>query len=128
MWDVICIGNNCKKYDKCTTKCTRQLKFRKYLKGCHYSNNNECNDCSHKSECYLCRPYSNELKDVEIRINDLRQQIKTLNDDVNVYDEGEYYFPLSKSQMMDKIKDLKDLLRDYYDYEKELMDDLMEGL
>lgn len=122
MYDVICIGRNCNFYDKCGSKCLKREKYKKLLRGCHCSGANDCNVCSHKRNCYFQKPFSKEIEEIEIGINDLKQEIKNISEDINCMDNGKnLYFPFTKTQMVERLRDLRELLRYYYEDLDKLM-------
>lgn len=123
MYDVICVGRECGHYEKCKKKCLKKIKHRKKIMGCNYSKTGDCEKCNHKDNCYLLKPSSQEIREVEIGINDLKIQIRNINHDINLSNifGNSIYLPFSVNQMLDRKKDLMDLLRVYDEYFNELL-------
>ena len=142
-FQVICIGENCKAHDICDSLCILKNKFKKYLKGCNYSKKNDCKYCSHKNQCILIKPYSEELKETELKRITLEIENEKLFEYISEWDEIErnldkyqkknknvksvtdvIYFPKdrnTKQKMFERITDNKRLIELYYKKEDGLI-------
>lgn len=138
-FQVICIGDSCKIYGKCDNKCILKDTFKKYLKGCNYSQFGDCKYCSHKKTCVLIKPYSNKLYETEMERFTLEKENETLKKYISTWDEIEreldkyegdsvtdvIYFERSKQQMIERINDNKKLIKAYLKKEGSLVKDMV---
>lgn len=134
-YQVICKGVDCEIHDMCGSSCILKNKFKKHLKGCNYSKEGDCKYCSHRNQCILIKPYSEKLREVEIKRRDLDFENKLLYSFIDEWDEIErnlekykkenndvnsvtdvIYFPKNKNtrqKMFERIEDNKDLINLY---------------
>lgn len=135
-YQVICKGESCKLYDKCDDKCILKENSKRFLKGCNYSNENDCKYCSHKNKCILIKPYSDKIGKIESKRNYLECENRKLHEYISKWDTIEndlekynvnsvtdvIYFKRNKQQMIDRINDNEKLIKAYRKKEKELCD------
>ena len=140
-YQVIC-KPNCKSYKKCRgsggNKCILKSKFQKFIKGCNYSKEGDCKYCSHKSKCWLIKPYSDKLYETEVKRHWLEEENKKLLKYISKWDEIEenlesygvnsvtdvVYFGReinTKQKMIDKINRNNRLIKAYFKKEKKLI-------
>ena len=137
-YQVICIGDNCRLYDKCQDKCILKSKLKNYLKGCNYSKDGDCQYCSYKKKCVLIKPYSDKLYEVELKRHRLENENDELyklisewdgiENNLEEYGVGSVFdvinFKRNKQQMIDRINDNKKLIKAYLKKEYDLIGEL----
>ena len=79
-FQVVCIGLDCKAYTKCDDDCILKQNFKRKLKGCTYSNKGDCSHCSHKKKCFLIKPFSDKLYEIEKKRHKLENKNRELFD------------------------------------------------
>lgn len=134
-YQTICIGIDCKLYEKCEKECILKNGLKNHIKGCNYSKNNDCNHCSHKKKCILIKPFTSEIHKLEVKRGFLEDENRKLHEYISNWDEiendlNEYdvnsvtdviYFKRSRQQMVDKINDNNRLINAYLKKEKSLI-------
>lgn len=134
-YQVLCIGVTCKLYDKCKDKCILKDNIKKNIKGCHYSNENDCKYCSHKNTCMLIKPFSEKLHKIEIKRHYLENENKKLHECISLWDDIEndldkynknsvtdvVNFKRTKQQMINRINDNDRLINAYLKKEEDLL-------
>ena len=138
-YQVICIGDSCRLYDKCGDICILKSKFKNRISGCNYSQDGDCNHCSKRKECILIKPYSEKLNKIEIKRISLESENKRLYGYISEWDDVErnldeyekdsvndvVYFDKSRQQMVDRINDNKRLINAYLKAEEKLVEDML---
>ena len=126
-YQVICIGEDCRLYNKCEKECILKNGLLKHIKGCNYSKDGDCKYCSNKKKCILIKPYTKELHELEVKRRVLEIENNTLHEYVHTWEEienslDEYgvdsvtdvvYFDRTKQQMIDRINDNIKLINAY---------------
>lgn len=135
-YQVICIGDYCKAYDKCDKICMLKSKFQKFIKGCNYSKKGDCKNCSYNDKCILIKPYSEDLNKIEIKRRELEYKNKKLYEYISEWDKVEkelddygakvvtdvVYFKTTKQQMINQINRNKHLIQLYLNEEKKILE------
>lgn len=135
-YQVICIGEDCKAYDVCKGKeCILESKYKKWIQGCNYSNIGDCEYCSHRKNCYLIKPYSDEIHEIEVKLRTVEKKNEKLWEYISNWDEVEkelrvkggksvtdvVYFKRTKQQMARSIAKNKELIEAYREDLEELL-------
>lgn len=138
-YQVICIGDTCRGYDKCGDVCILKSKFKNSISGCNYSKKGDCNHCSHRRKCVLIKPFSKKLNKIEVKRIGLENENRELYKYISEWDEIErnldkyeknsvtdvVYFGRSRQQMIDRINDNIKLINAYLKMENELVKDML---
>jgi len=138
-YQVICIGDICRLYNKCGDVCILKPSFKNRIRGCNYSKCGDCNHCSNKRKCILIKPYSEKLSELENKRIVLEKENKKLYGYISEWNEIEkeldkygvdsvtdvVYFDRNRQQMIDRINDNKRLINAYLKMEDKLIEDML---